>query len=345
MTRKVVVDTDTGVDDALALMLLAADPDVEILAVLSVFGNCHGERAADNARYVLDTCGRQDVPVYRGCDVPLKQELKLSSGVHGDDGFGNTGLCPATSVPAEPNGIPILIDLVDAHEGEIDYLALGPQTNLATALRTEPKLLERLRSTTIVGTLGPALYNDTEPWADRRFRVSRDPNVSFDIDAAQEVASRPGNVTWCGPYVTRQALVPEDFFLEIARETGFAPAELITRISHDYAGFYTRSYDRADDARVMGINDSLAVATLLRPDLVAGSVQRPLQTFEDPATGERFLAGVHPAKGETRPMHRVIFDMDFNGVLDMIDGVLRRPLPWGPAAVAPSGQRATVAAT
>lgn len=61
--RKVVVDTDTGVDDALALILLAADPEVEILAVLSVFGNCHGDRAADNARYVLDTCGRQDVPV------------------------------------------------------------------------------------------------------------------------------------------------------------------------------------------------------------------------------------------------------------------------------------------
>lgn len=345
MTRKVVVDTDTGVDDALALMLLAADPDVEILAVLSVFGNCHGERAADNARYVLDTCGRQDVPVYRGCDVPLKQELKLSSGVHGDDGFGNTGFRPATSVPAEPNGIPILLDLVDAHEGEIDYLALGPQTNLATALKTEPRLLQRLRSTTIVGTLGPALYNDTEPWADRRFRVSRDPNVSFDIDAAQEVASRPGNVTWCGPYVTRQALVPENFFLEIAEQTGFAPAELITRISHDYAGFYTQSYGRPDDARVMGINDSLAVATLLRPDLVAGSVQRPLQTFEDPATGERFLAGVHPVKGETRPMHRVIFDMDFNGVLEMIDGVLRRPLPWGPSEAAPSVQRSTVAAT
>lgn len=327
MKRKVVVDTDTGVDDALALMLLAADPDVEILAVLSVFGNCHGDRAADNARYVLDTCGRQDVPVYRGCDVPLKQELKLSSGVHGDDGFGNTGLRPETSVPTEPNGIQVLLDLVNEHEGEIDYLALGPQTNLATALQTDPLLLERLRSVTIVGTLGPALYNDTEPWADRRFRVSRDPNVSFDIDAAQEVASRPGNVTWCGPYVTRQALVPENFFLDIAASTGYAPAELITAISHDYASFYSRSYGR-DDARVMGINDSLAVATLLRPDLVAGAVQRPLQTFEDPATGERFLAGVHPEKGETRPQHRVIFDMDFNGVLEMIDETLRRPLPW-----------------
>ncbi|MGF2949698.1 nucleoside hydrolase [Microbacterium alcoholitolerans] len=326
--RKVIVDTDTGVDDALALMLLAADPDVQILAVVSVFGNCHGDRAADNARYVLDTCGRQDVPVYRGSDQPLLQELRLSSGVHGDDGFGNTGLRPETSVPTEPDGVDVILDLVARHPNEIDYLALGPQTNLARALESEPLLLQKLRSTTIVGTLGPALYGDTEPWADRRFRVSRDPNVSFDIDAAQRVAACAGDVTWCGPYVTRQALVPEAFFLEIASSTGHAPAELITKISKDYAGFYSRSYGRPADARVMGINDSLAVATLLRPDLVAGSVQRPLQTFDDPQNGERYLAGVHPEPDERRPLHRIIFDMDFAGVLDMIEGVLRRPLPW-----------------
>ncbi len=128
--------------------------------------------------------------------------------------------------------------------------------------------------------------------------------------------------------MTRQALVPEDFFLELAAETKSPPAELITAISHDYAGFYSRSYGRPDTARVMGINDSLAVATLLRPDLVAGAVQRPLQTFEDQETGERFLAGVHPVKGETRPIHRVIFDMDFDGVLELIGETLRRPLPW-----------------
>jgi len=327
--RKVIVDTDTGVDDALALMLLAADPEVEILAVLSVFGNCRGDQAADNARYVLDTCGRQDVPVYRGCDAPLRQELRLSSGVHGDDGFGNTGLRPEVSVPAEPHAVPVLLDLVDRHEGEIDYIAIGPQTNLATALQSDPALLERLKSVTIVGTLGPAMYHDTEPWADRRFRVSRDPNVSFDIDAAQAVASRSGDVTWCGPYVTRQALVPEDFFLEIAASTGHAPARLLAEINRDYAGFYTRSYPQADGSRVMGINDSLAVASLLRPDLVTAAVMRPLQTFEDPATGDRFLAGVHPVRGETRPLHRVVVDMDFDGVLELIGDTLRRPLPWG----------------
>lgn len=326
--RKVIVDTDTGVDDALALMLLAADPEVEILAAISVFGNCESERAADNARYVLDTCGRSDVPVYRGAAVPLEQDLQLNPGVHGEDGFGNTGLRPAVSVPAEPDGVQVILDLVEAHDGEIDYIALGPQTNLALALHREPRLLQRLRSVTIVGTLGPALYHDTEPWADRRFRVSRDPNVSFDPDATQEVARHEGDVTWCGPYVTRQALVPEQFFLDIAAETGSPAAQLITAISADYAGFYTRSYEQPDDQRIMGINDSLAVATLLRPELVAASVQRPLQTFEDPATGDRYLAGVHPVRGETRPLHRVIVDMDFDGVLDLIGDTLRRPLPW-----------------
>ncbi|MFV0426298.1 MAG: nucleoside hydrolase [Beutenbergiaceae bacterium] len=325
--RKVIVDTDTGVDDAMALMMLAADPEVDILAVISVFGNCHGERAADNARYVLDTCGRTDVPVYRGADAPLKQELKLSSGVHGDDGFGNTGLRPAQSVPAEPHGVPIVLDLINAHEGEIDYFALGPQTNLAVAMQSEPDLLQKLASTTIVGTLGPAIYQDTEPWADRRFKVSRDPNVSFDIDSAQIVASKPGNVTWCGPYVTRQALVPEQLFTELA-QTGNPPAELIAAISRDYAGFYTRSYPQPDRKRVMGINDSLAVATLLYPETVLGSVQRPLQVFQDPATGDRFLAGVHPQRDETRPLHRVIFDVDFDAVLDIIADTLRKPLPW-----------------
>ena len=116
--RKVVVDTDTGVDDALALMLLAADPDVEILAVLSVFGNTHGDRAADNARYVLDTCGRQDVPVYRGAVAPLVQELRLSAGVHGDDGFGNGNF----------QALFESIELDQIRRGVINVPAAGPAT-------------------------------------------------------------------------------------------------------------------------------------------------------------------------------------------------------------------------
>lgn len=325
--RKVIVDTDAGIDDALALMLVAADPDVELLAVLSVFGAASASRTADNARYVLDMCGRTDVPVYRGCAAPLMQPLRLSAGIHGADGFGDSGLTPDSSVPREPTASAMLLDLVNQHEGEIDYLAIGPQTNLATAMQTEPRLLERLRSATILGTLGPALLHDTEPWADRRFRVSRDGNVSRDFEAARRVADSIGAVTWCGPYVTRQALVPEEFFHEIAA-TGSAPAQLVARISTGYADFYTRSYPQADGRRVMGINDSIAAATLLRPDLVIASVHRPLATFEDAERGERYLAGIHPTATETRPSHRIIVDVDFDGVVELIGETLRRPLPW-----------------
>ena len=327
MTRKVFVDSDTGVDDALALMLLSAAPDIEMLAVTSVFGNCHSAQAADNARYVLDICGRQDVPVYRGSEAPLGQELRLSGGIHGQDGFGNTGLAPAGAVPGEPDGVSVLLDLVERHRGEIHYLALGPVTNLARALRLRPDLMEQLASVTIVGSLGPALHGDTEPWADRRFRVSRDPNVAFDFTAARAVGDTPGPVTWCGPYVTRQCLVPERYFTEIAERTDYEPARLIARISAYYADFYTLSYPQPDETRVMGINDSLAAACLLRPELMLGAVDRVMETFETPE-GERYLAGVHVRDGDHRPVHRVVFDVDFDAVISLAGDTLERPLPW-----------------
>lgn len=327
MTRKVFVDSDTGVDDALALMLLAAAPEVEVMAVGSVFGNCHADRAADNARYVLDTCARPDIPVYRGSDAPLGQELRLSGGIHGEDGFGNTGLRPAEPVPGEPDAVSVLSDLVERHPGQIHYLALGPLTNLARALQQDPRLMDRLASVTIVGSLGPALHGDTEPWADRRFRISRDPNVAFDFTAARIVADTPGPMTWCGPYVTRQCLVPEQYFTGIAERTGHEPARLIARISEYYADFYTRSYPQPGGARVMGINDSLAAACLLYPELMLGAVDRVMETFET-SEGERYLAGVHVRPDDPRPVHRVVFDVDFDAVISLAGETLERPLPW-----------------
>jgi purine nucleosidase len=328
MQRKVVVDTDAGVDDALALMLLAADECLELLAVLSVFGSTTSERAADNARYVMDVCERRDVPVYRGCHRPLSQTWRAPGGIHGRDGFGDTGLRPDTPVAAQPEAARMLIDLVDDHPHEIDYITLGPLTNLATAIRLQPDLAQRLKSITIVGSLGPAMFHDPEPWLDRRFRVSKDGNVSRDIAAAELVASQHAEVTWCGPYVTRQVLVPEQFFRDIAATGTSRPAELILQISRIYADFYSREYPQPDGTRVMGINDSIAVASLLRPELVAAAVARPLATFADERSGERYLAGVHPALADARPRHHIVVDMDFDGVIALIGDVLRKRLPW-----------------
>lgn len=327
-SKLLVVDTDTGVDDALALILLANSPEVTVLAVHSTHGNCTTAQAANNARYVLDTCGREDIPVHMGLHQPLGPNVGVSSGVHGSDGFGNTGLVAARAVPESPNAVEDLIRLAKKHSGELHYLALGPVTNLAAAVRREPDLLDRLKTITIVGSLGPTMYGDREPWNDRRFAVSKDPNMACDLVAAEEIAGSSGAITWCGPYVTRQALVPESVFLTIAEDPGHAPARLIRQISTFYADFYTTSYPQPDGHRVMGINDSLAAACVISPTVITGSVERPMQLFRD-SEGRGYIAGVHPSRDDTRPRHRVVFDIDFDRVIDMAAEALEQPVHRG----------------
>lgn len=326
-TMPLVVDTDTGVDDALALMLLLSRPEIDLVSVHSTHGNCTAERAAANARYVLETCGSGEVPVHLGLTEPLGQELRLSSSIHGDDGFGNTWHEPERGPVREPDAATRLVEMVRARPGELHYLALGPVTNLATALRREPALLSMLRTVTIVGTLGPTMFEDPEPWLDRRFRISKDPNVSCDIVAAAEVAMASGPVTWVGPYVTRQCLVPTATFYDIAETTGNPHARLIREISDFYAGFYSRAYRHEGQPSVMGINDSIAAACLLDPDLVLASVRRPLQVFRD-QEGTGYLAGVHPAREEARALQTLVMDVDFQRIIDMLVETLRTPLPW-----------------
>lgn len=319
--KLLVVDTDTGVDDALALALLSSRPEVKLVGVHSTHGNCGHERAARNARYVLELCGRGNVDVHIGLPAPSPDKHSYSASIHGDDGLGNTWVTPQRPPVEQPDAAENLVALAEKHPGRLDLLALGPLTNVAAALRLDPTLFEKLRSVTIVGSLGPTRFEDLAPWTDPRFRVSRDPNVSHDIASALQVAQTPGPVTWCGPYITRQCLVPERVMAERARETGDPVAEFIMQISRFYTDFYTESYPQPDGARVMGINDGIAAAILLEPELVLGAVERPLRMFTDP-DGIGYLAGVHRAPGDTAPGHRLIFDVDFHRIIDMLSSCL-----------------------
>lgn len=319
--KLLVVDTDTGVDDALALALLTRTPGVELAGVHSTHGNCGAERAADNARYVLELCGRGDVDVHIGLPAPARDQHSYSANIHGEDGLGNTWVTPGRPPITQPGAPENLVALAERHPGRIDLLALGPLTNVAAALRLDPMLFDKLHSVTIVGSLGPTRFEDPTPWTDPRFRVSRDPNVSHDIASALLVAQTPGPVTWCGPYITRQCLVPERVMAEQARETGDPVARFIMEISRFYTDFYTESYPQPDGARVMGINDGIAAAILLRPELVLGAVERPLREFTDPE-GISYLAGVHRAPGDSAPGHRLVFDVDFHRIIDMLTSCL-----------------------
>src|SRR5699024_2451187 len=127
----------------------------------------------------------------------------------------------------------------------------------------------------------------------------------------------------------RQALVPEEIYAQIAAETGKPSACMIRDISQFYADFYTRSYPQTDDTRVMGINDSLAAACVVDPNVILGAVTRPLEIFYD-SQGHGHLAGVHPRHPENRPQHRIVFDVDFERIIEMTVDALKTSPPRGP---------------
>lgn len=325
--RLLVVDTDLGVDDALALLFLASRPDIEIVAVHSTHGNCRADQAADNARYVLELIGRDDIEVHRGLLQPLSQPLDVSSHIHGHDGLGNTGLTPKRRVEGEPTAVDNLLRLAAKHAGELNLVVLGPSTNVAAAAKKEPRLFDQLASVTIVGGWGPALFNDATPWRNRPFGSGGDPNVFHDPEAAQILASSGRALTWCGPNVTRQCVVEERRFIAVAERTRNPHAEFIAKISAFYSDFYSHFYSGGGTgARVMGINDSIAAAVFAVPDVVLAAVDRPVVIFRDDL-GRACAAGVQTEPPQAGPKHRIISDVDFGRIIGMLLEMLERPLP------------------
>ena len=136
--RQVVLDMDVGIDDAIAIALLAARADAEVVALGSVHGNCSMEDATRNALVVLETCGLGDVPVAAGAETPLEVPLHLAGFVHGADGLGDVGFPAPTGRPTGEHAADQLVRLGRERPGELDLLAVGPLTNLGLALRRTP---------------------------------------------------------------------------------------------------------------------------------------------------------------------------------------------------------------
>ncbi len=147
---RVILDADHGIDDTMATLYLASQPNVEIVAVGTVHGNAHSDQAALNALQVLDVVGLPDVPVAIGAAVPLAQEVDIASMVHGNDGLGGHAR-DSTRRPSAESAVEQLVRLARSAPGEYVLLATGPLTNLALAVLIEPTLPSLLRRVVIMG--------------------------------------------------------------------------------------------------------------------------------------------------------------------------------------------------
>lgn len=160
MTKKMIIDTDVGIDDSIAILMGLADPEWEIVGMCGVSGNVGLEHVMRNIGIVLDAAGAGPTPIFCGADRPLIAPLHHAASVHGDDGLGDVGW-PASSRPvADEPAAQAIVRLAREHPGAT-LLALGPLTNVALAVALEPRLPELLGQTVLMGGAVRALGNAT----------------------------------------------------------------------------------------------------------------------------------------------------------------------------------------
>ena len=265
MARKVIIDTDTGIDDAMGCVLALRSPELDILAMTTVFGNIDVDRVTENTAYLLELMGRLDIPLARGAGGGLVEPPRFAPYVHGDDGVGNAGFPKATAVaPVEASAAQLIVDLCRRHPGEITIVALGPLTNVALALALEPRLPELCPSVVWMGGVVYAKGNVT-PVAEA--------DAWHDPEAAQMVLARPGwQVEMVGLDVTEPCVIRPEH-LETLRAAPTPAAQYVARITP----FYMNFYEGVLGERACAVHSALTVALVARPELVTASVDLPIQ--------------------------------------------------------------------
>lgn len=313
--HRILLDVDTGIDDALAIIYLAANAEVEFVAAGSVHGNVDARRAALNTLRVLEVCGYDAVPVAQGAAEPLAQPLRIASHVHGSDGLGDVEEPAPAGSPSGEHAADQIIRLGRDSPGELDLLAVGPLTNLALAVRADAEALTRFKSVTIMGGSGPQ---------DRQWDgLPMDANVDHDPEAADLVFAASDSITMVGTNLSPYIELPASGLAKL-QAAPHAHSALAWRITQFYADFHEHRTGR----RGIKLWDPLAAAVLLDPSLIDAAFDSPVDVVQ---TGQGFRAvSLDDRRGDgrfdARPDVRVVTAVDsgrfVTGCLSALTGAL-----------------------
>ncbi|MFN3627955.1 MAG: nucleoside hydrolase [Parvibaculum sp.] len=264
MAIKVIVDTDTGVDDAMGCALALRSPELDVVAFTSIFGNVSVELTTENTAYLMEVFGRPDIPLAKGAGRALVGHPNYSPFVHGDDGVGNANFEKAKVVkPVKQSAAELTVELARAHPGEIVYIALGPLTNLALALAIDPELPQYLPKVVWMGGVGIAPGNVT---------AVAEADAWHDPEAAQMVLTQAGwDVVMVGLDVTDDTILDETDMKRL--EAGSEQGRYIAAMMPFYMNFYSAKLGRYACAA----HSALTVAVVADPAIVTRSERYPVQ--------------------------------------------------------------------
>ena len=256
--RKIIIDTDPGQDDAVAILLALASPeDIDVLGVVAVAGNVSLPLTQKNARIVCELAGKTDVPVFAGCDRPMKHSLVTAEHVHGKTGLDGPQMADPTMPLQDRHGVDFIIDTLRTEPaGTVTLCPLGPLTNIATAFQRAPDIIDRVQEIVLMGggffeggNITPAaefnIYVDPEA-ADIVFRAGV-PLVVMPLDVTHKALTTPAHVA--------------------------AFRKMDTQVGHMVAA-WTDFFERFDKEKYGSqgapLHDPCVIAYLIRPDLFRG---------------------------------------------------------------------------
>jgi len=252
--QRIILDTDPGIDDALALFLALASPEVTLEAITTVSGNVGVEQTTRNALTLLTLANHTTIPVAAGSAQPLVRVLVDAAHVHGNNGLGNVRLPEPTCAAVEQHAVDLIIEKIMSNPGEITLVPIGPLTNIALAVRREPRIAQRVRDVVIMGGALRVPGNVT-PTAE--FNIFADPHAAHvvfhagwplrlvSLDATSQVALEPQQI---------EALA--------------ARSGKVTTAIKDMLHYYFTVFGPKHGSTAFHMHDPLCLAAAFQPDLI-----------------------------------------------------------------------------
>lgn len=302
MAEKVIFDTDPGIDDALALLLLAASPEVNLRAITVTHGNTSQEKCLRNALQLVELAGITNVPVIPGASEPLVKELSVAEETHGDGGLGYAVLPPSKTKSSSALAHDLIIDEVEKNPNEITLLCVGPMTNIALALLKKPSIAGKVKR---IIAMGGAIHYPGNATPQSEYNVFCDPEA-FDIvlRAGIDFTLVPLDVTYKCIFTTAHLAR-----INQARDE-------IKKFITDSTRFYMEFHASHQDIHGCAINDPLAAALLIKPSLVTNRDYFLSIELQSVSSKAKTIADHYGALKQT-PNAKVAMEVDVDSFMDL----------------------------
>lgn len=273
--QKIILDVDTGIDDALAILYALGEENTELIGVTTTFGNIDLEQATSNTLSILDLAGATNVPVYKGSSSSLSSEeyirREVTERIHGKDGIGDANIEPSVRTPEEKNAVDFLIEAAFEYGKELKLICVGPLTNLARAYQKNPEALQNVAEIVI---MGGAL---TVPGNTTKFAEA---NIIEDAVAAKMILESDLPLKMVGLDVTMRTLLTQEE-TDKWEDYGTERSQVIVKMTEHYFQSY---HDRLG---MLGcaLHDPLAVGIALHPELAETLALDLTVELKEPAKG------------------------------------------------------------